>query len=86
MNIQIQKPKNEVPDLGSEELTKAKDELEKLRAESKQIKHRLKQETDSRKNWQEISRKKDEELNMFREQVFKVTKDFQAEKEAHQKT
>jgi hypothetical protein len=31
------------------------------------MKHRLSKEVDQRKNWQEISKKKDEELSMFKD-------------------
>jgi len=57
-----------------------------MRVESKQLKQRLKQETESRKQWQEISRKKEEDLSTYKHQLIKVTKEAEYEKEAHKKT
>jgi hypothetical protein len=68
------------------EVHKLKEEIEKLRTESKQLKHRLQKEVDQRKNWQEISKKKDEELSVFKDQLCRATDELQKEKEAHKKT
>ena len=62
------------------------DELNKLRAESKSMKQRLKQETDAKKNWQDISRKREEDLQAFKQQLITVTKEVDTEKAAHAKT
>ena len=62
------------------------EELNKLRAESKQLKSRLKQESDSRKNWQDISKKKDDDLNAIKQQLMIITKEVDQEKAAHAKT
>jgi Skp family chaperone for outer membrane proteins len=51
-----------VPD----EIKQMQEELNKLRAESKSLKQRLKQETDAKKQWQEISRKREEDLMSFK--------------------
>ena len=50
-----------------EEVRAMQEELNKLRAESKQLKQRTKQESDARKHWQEKARKGEEVLNNFKE-------------------
>ena len=62
------------------------EEINKLRAESKSLKMRLKQETEQKKNWMDISKKKDEDLASFKQQLIKVTKEVEVEKAAHAKT
>lgn len=81
-------PINFNPDgpLTSDEVQKMQEELNKLRNESRQLKQRLNKETESRKNWQEISRKKDEDLTLYKSQVAQLTKESEEEKSAHQKT
>ena len=62
------------------------EELQKLRTESKQLKHRLKNETESRKNWQDIAKKKDDDMNAFKQQIVSLAKEVDHEKRAHSKT
>ena len=62
------------------------DDLIKLRAESKSLKQKLKYETESRKNWQEISRKKEEDIALVKQELMSVTREYDAEKAAHGKT
>jgi len=62
------------------------EELNRLRAESKSLKSRLKCEAESRKNWQEISRKKEQDLDVVKRQLIHVTKEHDTERTAHQKT
>lgn len=45
---------------------KMQEELKKLRNESRHLKQRLNKEIDSRKQWQEISKKKEEDLNNYK--------------------
>ena len=65
---------------------KMQEELNRLRTESKSLKSRLKVEAESRKNWQEISRKKEQDLDVVKKQCIHVTRDHEVEKAAHQKT
>ena len=44
------------------DVSKMQEELNKLRAESRGLKQRLKQETDAKKNWQDISKKREDDL------------------------
>ena len=57
-----------------------------MRAESKALKQRLKMETEARKTWQDMSRKKDEDIQTMKQQLMKVTQEVESEKAAHQKT
>ena len=57
-----------------------------MRAESKALKQRLKMETEARKTWQDMSRKKDEDIQTMKQQLIQVTKEVESEKAAHQKT
>jgi len=50
----------------SEDIQKMQEDLTKLRAESKSLKQKLKYETESRKNWQEISRKKEDDISLIK--------------------
>lgn len=72
--------------MASEDVLKMQDEINRLRAESKSMKSRFKCETDSRKNWQEISKKKEQDLDLFKQQLIQVTREYEQEKQAHQKT
>ena len=49
-------------------------------------KQKLKHETEVRKNWQDMAKKKEEEAAMFKEQVIKATQELQSEKMEHKKT
>ena len=69
-----------------DDVKKLQEELNQMRAESKQLKQRLKMETEARKTWQEMSRKKDDDLAMMKNQLMKVTQEVESEKAAHQKT
>lgn len=53
----------------TEEVMKMQEELNRLRTDSRQLKQRLNKEIEQRKNWQDISRKKDEDLSLFKQQI-----------------
>ena len=67
----------------SDEVQKMQEELHKLRGESKQLKSRLKNETETRKNWQDIAKKKDEDMSSFKQQLISLTREVESEKLAH---
>ena len=56
-----------MPQLNSEETQKMQDEINKLKNENKTIKAKCKHEIEVRKNWQEITKKKEDELGMYRD-------------------
>lgn len=69
--------------MASDDVLKMQDELNKLRAESKSLKERLKNETESRKNWQAISKKKEMDLDVIKKQLIHTTREHEAERQAH---
>ena len=60
--------------MASDDVIKMQEEINRLRSESKSMKSRLKCETDSRKNWQEIAKKKEQDIDLFKQQLFQVSK------------
>ena len=42
-------------------------EISKLKEENRNAKQKLKHETETRKNWQEMAKKKEEEASIFKE-------------------
>ena len=70
----------------TDDVKQLQEELNKMRAESKAMKQRLKMETEARKTWQDMSRKKDDDLNLYKQQLMQVTQEVENEKNAHQKT
>lgn len=46
----------------------------------------MKNETESRKNWQDIAKKKDDDMSAFKQQIVSLAKEVEQEKSAHSKT
>ena len=57
-----------------------------MRAETKQLRQRLKTEQEQRKKYWDIAKRREEELTVYKEQLINTGKELQAEKDMHAKT